>query len=189
MHPWLATHALIWWRLAQQDTCLEDTCDIEMDFKFHKKGWASTSEERLLCPLLYEDHLFSFWKDAFTSSALLQPKRHCPAARRPPGPVLPGGASSAGSARPPALLALCAPAGPQLEASGHPRRTPQSQGRTLEGPRCFSDLSTTFASITKRSISQDAPEPKLHTQIIVQKYLHNYRSFRWLLRPPRESRP
>lgn len=47
-----------------------------MDFKFHKKEWASISEKRLPWALLYEDHLFSFWKDAITSSALLQPKLH-----------------------------------------------------------------------------------------------------------------
>lgn len=49
-----------------------------MDFRLHKKEWASAPEERLPWALLYEDHLFSFWKDAVTSSALFQPKPHRP---------------------------------------------------------------------------------------------------------------
>lgn len=153
-----------------------------MDFRFHKKEWASAPEERLPWALLYEDHLFSFWKDAI----------RCPPPTQAVPPAARGHLVLCSLAGPP--LRLCqapCPAPPcvhpQLEASGHPHRTPQSQGRTLQGARCFSDLSTTFASIGKKHISQDAPEPKLPTQIILRQYLCNYRSFRRLLRPPRKS--
>lgn len=99
----------------------------------------------------------------------------------PPGPVRPGGASSAGPAR---------PVHRRPTTAGGVRSSPQDSsvpGVNSAGTTCFSDLSTTFIPTTKRRISQDAPEPKLHTQIIVQKYLYNYRPFRRLLRPPWKS--
>lgn len=39
-----------------------------------------------------------------------------------------------------------------------------------QGRVCFSDLSTTFVSIRKKKILQDAPEPKLHTRKVSFKH-------------------